>query len=189
MRARAVVVRAALVVLAAVAAAWAAGNYLAVFVGGGSMEPTLVTGDLAIVRRGSCAAREGDVVLVAKPGWPRGVLHRIDAVMSDGTLRLKGDANRVPDRDLLPDWRVRGVVTLVVPSGRALTGLRRLLRLWYNPASQQKRAGVDGEARACGLASPGPERDPARLKGSRGRRACARFTPRAAPLRGATRAA
>lgn len=138
MRARAVAVRAVAVALAVAAAAWAADTYVPVFVGGWSMAPAMCAGDLAVCRRGSSGVRTGDVVLVAKPGWPHGVLHRVDAVMSDGRLRLKGDANRTPDLDLVDDWRVRGVVRAVVPSGRAVSFVERVVRRWYNPASQPK---------------------------------------------------
>jgi len=137
-RARAVAVRAALLVLAAAAAVWAAQRYQTVYVGGGSMEPALTSGDLVIIRRGAEAVRTGDIVLVARPGWPRGVLHRVDTAMSDGTFRLRGDANPVADRDPAPAWRIRGRVCLVVPTGRALSAVERLVRRWYNPASQPK---------------------------------------------------
>ena len=186
MRARAVAVRAALSVLAAAAAVWAAQRYLPVYVGGGSMAPALVSGDLAIVRRGSDTVRTGDIVLVAKRGWPRGVLHRVDAVMSDGTLRLRGDANPVADRDPAPTWRVRGVVALVVPTGRALAALERLVRRWYNPASQQMSEATT-ERRGCEHAPP-VQRGAPWLEGPRGGERL-RFTPTAASLRGPRRSA
>jgi Peptidase S24-like len=159
-RARAVAVRAALSVLAAAAAVWAAQRYMPVFVGGGSMAPALASGDLAIVRRGSEAVRTGDIVLVAKPGWPRGVLHRVDAVMSDGTLRLRGDANPVADRDL--------------------AALERLVRRWYNPASQPKSEATT-ERRGREHAPP-VQRGAPWLEGLRGGEHT-RFTPTAAFLK------
>lgn len=82
----------------------------------GSMSPTI---------------RPGDVVVVAPPSAdPRGVVvfedvngdlvtHRVDAVLDDGRLRTKGDANAVPDSELLTRGRVFGEGRLLVP----LTGL------------------------------------------------------------------
>lgn len=131
MNLRAVAVWAGLLALAAVATAWAVPRYGAVFVGGWSMAPTLCRGDLVIYRRAG-AAREGDVVFVSKTGWPEGVLHRVIAVSPGGGLVLKGDANMVPDRDAVGGSAVRGVCALVVPTGRAYLGARRVLARWYN---------------------------------------------------------
>jgi hypothetical protein len=176
-RARTVAVRATLIVLAAAAAVWAAQRYVPVYVGGGSMAPALVAGDLAIVRRGSDTVRTGDIVLVAKPGWPRGVLHRVDGVMPDGTLRLRGDANPVADRDPAPAWRVRGVVALVVPMGRALAALEHLALRWYNPASQEMSEATT-QRREREHATP-VQRGARWLEGLRGGERL-RFTPTAA---------
>ena len=123
MRVRTVAVRVALVALAATAAVWAVCNHRAVYVGGGSMAPALTQGDLAVVRRGAAAVREGDVVLVAKAGWPAGVLHRVAAINADGTLVLRGDFNPIADRDPADPASVLGVVTLVVPTGRVLAAV------------------------------------------------------------------
>jgi signal peptidase I len=128
-RARAVVVRVVVLALAASAAAWALSFYGAVFVGGGSMSPTLVRGDLAIVRKSASGVHTGDIVLVSKPGWPAGVLHRVVAVTFDGRLQLRGDANPVPDLDPVPVARVRGVVRAVLPSGRFLVVVEALARM------------------------------------------------------------
>lgn len=100
--------------------AWAFAPLMAgwspIVVTSGSMSPTI---------------RPGDVVVVAPPSAdPRGVVvfedingdlvtHRVDAVLDDGRLRTKGDANAVPDSDLLTRDRVVGEGRLLVP----LTGL------------------------------------------------------------------
>jgi signal peptidase len=120
---RTVAVRVAIVALAAAAAVWAVCNHRAVYVGGGSMAPALTQGDLAVVRRGAAGVREGDVVLVAKAGWPAGVLHRVAAINADGTLVLRGDSNPIADRDPAGPASVLGVVTLVVPTGRVLAAV------------------------------------------------------------------
>ena len=117
---RTTAVRVAVVVLAATAAVWAACGYRAVYVGGGSMAPALAKGDFVVVSRGVSRVREGDVVLVAKEGWPSGVLHRVVAVNVDDTLVLRGDANPTPDRDPARPESVLGVVSFVVPTGRVL---------------------------------------------------------------------
>ena len=120
---RTVVVRVAIVALAAAATVWAACGYRAVYVGGGSMAPALAKGDFVVVRRGASGVREGDVVLVAKQGWPTGVLHRVVAVNTDDTLVLQGDANPTVDRDPARLDAVTGVVTCVVPTGRVLSAV------------------------------------------------------------------
>jgi signal peptidase I len=126
--ARAVAVRVGLA-LAVAAAAWVAATFTAVYVGGGSMSPALIRGDLAVVRKGVVGLRTGQVVLVEKPGWPEGVLHRVVAVGVDGRLQLRGDANPVPDLDPVAPGSVTGVVAFVLPTGRALAVLEGLVRM------------------------------------------------------------
>ena len=123
MGARAVAVRAAVVSLAAMATVWVASNYSAAYVGGGSMAPALARGDFVVVRRGAAGVGVGDVVLVAKQGWPSGVLHRVLAVNADETLVLRGDSNPVADRDPADPASVLGVVTCVLPTGWVLAAV------------------------------------------------------------------
>ncbi|MDI6900124.1 MAG: signal peptidase I [Anaerosomatales bacterium] len=89
-------------------------------VDGGSMEPALHHGDLALYRRGTVTIERGDIVLFDKQGWRGGVLHRVCEVRDDGSLVTRGDANPVRDRDPVANEHVRGVVVLVVPSGEPL---------------------------------------------------------------------
>lgn len=128
MGARSVAVRVVVLALAVAATVWAARSYRAIYVGGGSMAPALSRGDFAVVRRGSAGVSEGDVVLVAKEGWPAGVLHRVAAVGLDDTLVLRGDANPTPDRDPVGSGAVMGVVTVVVPTGKMLSAVEGLRR-------------------------------------------------------------
>ena len=131
MRVRAIAVWAALFALAAVAIAWIVPRYGLTFVGGWSMAPSLCRGDLVIYRRGARPV-EGAIAFVSKPGWPEGVVHRVVGRDPGGGLRLKGDANPVPDRDPVGPSAVRGVCAVVVPTGRAVLALWRALGRWYN---------------------------------------------------------
>ena len=128
-RARAVTVRLTALVLVAAATAWALSTYTAVYVGGDSMSPALVRGDLAVVRRSIAGAKVGDILLVTKAGWPGGVLHRVIAVTFDGRFQLRGDANPVPDLDPVPASAVRGTVALLVPTGRVMAVIDALARM------------------------------------------------------------
>ena len=128
-RVRAVAVKAAIVLLVAGAIAWALTAYTAVYVGGDSMSPALLRGDLAVVRRGATGAKVGDVLLISKVGWPAGVLHRVIAVTLDGRFQLRGDANPVPDLDPVPVSATRGVMVLLVPTGRVMALIDALARM------------------------------------------------------------
>jgi len=128
-RARAVAVRVAVLALAAVAAAWALNAYTAVYVGGGSMSPALRRGDLVVVRRSVGDIRPGEIVLVDKPGWPDGVLHRVIDVTFDDRVVLRGDANPVPDLDPAPLTSIRGVAVLLLPTGRLLNVVEGVARM------------------------------------------------------------
>lgn len=129
MRARAVAVRVVCVALAAAATAWAAFTFAGVYIGGDSMSPALVKGDFVIARRHAGNLRAGDIVLADKAGWPWGVVHRVVGVEFDGDVRLKGDANQTPDLEPTPRGSVRGVVVLVLPTGRALAVFEALARM------------------------------------------------------------
>lgn len=94
-------------------------------VAGGSMEPSMSSGDLAIVRRGS-AVGEGDAVLYASEAHGP-VLHRVLRVRPDGSLETKGDANPIPDREAVPRRVVRGKVVTVLRFGLAGRALRERL--------------------------------------------------------------
>ena len=128
-RVRAVAAKAVPVLLAAAVAAWALSCLTAVYVGGGSMSPALIAGDLAVARNGSSGVKVGDIVLVSKPGWPDGVLHRVVAVTFDGRLQLRGDANPTPDLEPVPLESVRAVVVFVLPTGRAIAAFEALARV------------------------------------------------------------
>jgi signal peptidase len=91
-------------------------------VNGGSMEPTLFAGDLAVVRRGA-SADAGDVVLFDTARHGR-VIHRVERRLPDGSIVTRGDANPVADFDPVAPNQVRGRVVAVLPVGRVVRGLR-----------------------------------------------------------------
>ncbi|MDO8916193.1 MAG: S24/S26 family peptidase [Coriobacteriia bacterium] len=99
-------------------AAWAVPRFGIVFVGGWSMSPALIPGDLVVYRR-AAEATEGDVVLVARPGEAP-FLHRVATVRLDGRLRTQGDANDAADAEPASPADVAGITVAVVPSGRAI---------------------------------------------------------------------
>lgn len=128
-RARAIAVRVLAAALASSALAWALTSFVAVYVGGDSMSPTLVRGDLVVVRRSLGQVRAGDVILIAKAGWPSGVLHRVIAVTMDGRYQTRGDANPVPDFDPVGPSSVRGVLLFALPTGRVMAVLDAVARM------------------------------------------------------------
>jgi len=89
----------------------------------GSMSPTIRTGALAISRDTPAASlRTGDVVRV-KTGPQTSVTHRIVKITQrpgSATLRLKGDANDVPDAQIYT-VRSAGIILFSVPfAGRVV---------------------------------------------------------------------
>lgn len=124
-------VRIALAAAALLVAALAARSFGGVYVQGGSMEPALTPGDLVVYRRAPVDAGEGDVVLIARDGWPSGVLHRVVATRVDGAYTTRGDANPTPDRDPVPPARLLGRAVVAVPSGRVLGALVAASRWCY----------------------------------------------------------
>jgi len=87
---------------------------------GGSMEPTIPLGALAIVRQSPAdGIGVGDVIAFRAPGEPeRTVTHRVVEVAGGpGALRFRtqGDANDAPDAELVPAANVVGVVVGFIP--------------------------------------------------------------------------
>ena len=86
----------------------------------GSMEPTLSTGDLILVRRAD-EAKVGDIVVYEAENHL--IVHRI-IEMSDDSITTQGDANNVPDEPIGAD-RIKGIVVFHVPYvGRLLNALK-----------------------------------------------------------------
>jgi signal peptidase I len=100
----------------------------ATIIRGGSMEPSIAPGDIVIYKRSAKALEPGDIVLFEHPEWPHGVVHRVREVLPDGRIVTRGDANPVADREPLDRRQIRGVATLVLPSGKAARAVTEALR-------------------------------------------------------------
>ncbi len=124
-------VRIVLAAAAILVAALVARSFGGVYVQGGSMAPALTAGDLVVYRRAPVTPVEGDVVLIARKGWPSGVLHRVVATCLDGTYTTRGDANPTPDREPVPPTALLGRAAASVPFGEAMHVLVRVARWCY----------------------------------------------------------
>lgn len=102
----------------------------------GSMEPSISAGDLVIVHRQE-EYREGDIVMFESGGIS--VTHRIVEKTKEGFV-TKGDANRVPDMELLSENRIIGRVAAAIPlAGNVVLFLKRpagmflmlMLAIWF----------------------------------------------------------
>jgi signal peptidase I len=83
----------------------------------GSMEPRIHVGDVVVTRDVAAASLvKGQVVTVTDPDHPgRTRTHRVVRLNSDGTLTLKGDANRAADTSHASLDAVQGVGVVRVP--------------------------------------------------------------------------
>jgi hypothetical protein len=106
-------------------------RYGVVFVGGWSMAPAFTPGDIAVYARAPVRAQEHEVVLVTAPRR-RPFVHRVMAVQIDGSLRTRGDACEAADPVPCRPEDVGGLVTCVVPTGRALHALVGAVTWCYN---------------------------------------------------------
>ena len=105
------------------ALAWAAHTVVTpVRVGGWSMSPTYAPGDIVFVRLGARPV-PGDVVLVRAPGHTP-VLHRVVALLDDGSVRTRGDANPVDDLETACPQQVAGRGVAVLPIGTIMARWR-----------------------------------------------------------------
>ena len=102
----------------------------------GSMEPSMSIGDLVIVHREK-EYRVGDIVVFDSGGLS--VTHRILEKAQEGFV-TKGDANNVPDKELLSENHIIGRVAVVIPMvGKAVLFLKNpagmmlimMLAIWY----------------------------------------------------------
>jgi signal peptidase len=104
-----------LVVVALAVLAVVASGLGVVIVGGDSMRPAMRTGDIVVFVRPH-TLRVGDVVVYESGGSSR-VIHRVHSVDGTDTVRTRGDANSVADREPLSAEFVRGRIVAVVPTG------------------------------------------------------------------------
>jgi signal peptidase len=85
---------------------------------GGSMEPTIHLGSVAIIRdiTDPSHLREGDIITYMDPvAQGRLVTHRVIGFTEEGDLRTQGDANGNPDTVPVPLENVRGEYLLSIP--------------------------------------------------------------------------
>jgi signal peptidase I len=81
----------------------------------GSMQPVVTPGDVVMVRPITRDELTPNTVVLFERADGERVLHRIVEAMPDGTFRTQGDANDVPDSDLLAMDHIRGGAVLAVP--------------------------------------------------------------------------
>jgi signal peptidase I len=88
-----------------------------------SMEPTIDTGDVVVLRSLDRPPRVGDVVSVTVPdearrryGYPPTVVHRVVRVSPRGVITTKGDARPDPDPFTVTGSAVKARVVLTVPA-------------------------------------------------------------------------
>ena len=88
-----------------------------VVVAGGSMEPTIGFGSVAVMENINPASVEvGDIVMYKDPRNGKVVTHRIVKVSDDGQqLTTRGDANNTTDEGTLPRAAVRGNYLFAAP--------------------------------------------------------------------------
>jgi len=92
------------------------GGYQPFLVQSGSMEPSIMTGDVIVIQnRGTYFINE--VVTFRTNANDRIVTHRIVAVdtANEKKYSTKGDANRTGDEDIISDQQIIGKVVLVIP--------------------------------------------------------------------------
>lgn len=89
----------------------------------GSMEPTIETGDVVVMKRLSEPAEVGDIVAVHPPqeiqqrlNYPDTVIHRIVKITPDGTVYTKGDARKQRDPFTVPLDGIRSHVVATIPN-------------------------------------------------------------------------
>ena len=90
------------------------------------MAPAVSAGDFVVYRRVSPRLATGDLVVFERTGTL--VVHRVAALLRDGGLRTRGDANRSLDALPVDAADVRGEVVLVVPTGAVVSRLAATAR-------------------------------------------------------------
>ena len=91
------------------------GGYKPFLVQSGSMEPSIMTGDIIVIqKRGIYFIND---VVTFQTNTDRVVTHRIIEVEKgkENKYSTKGDANRSGDEDLITDQQIIGKVVLVIP--------------------------------------------------------------------------
>jgi signal peptidase I len=102
-----------------------------------SMEPSIKTGDVVLLKHLDRAPRIGDVIAVRVPeparsryGYPPEVTHRVVKIAPNGQITTKGDARNKPDPFTVSRPSVQARVVATVPAaGRVLAFLTSTLGL------------------------------------------------------------
>src|SRR5436305_6008331 len=89
----------------------------------GSMEPTIKTGDVVLLKHMDRAPRVGDVIAVDVPdiarsryGYPSVVVHRVVRIAPNGDITTKGDARPKPDPFTVRRGSVKARVAADIPA-------------------------------------------------------------------------
>jgi signal peptidase I len=98
-----------------IALPWAFLDWSPTLVTSGSMQPLVAPGDVVMIRPVSPEELTANTVVLFERADGERVLHRIMEQLPDGAFRTQGDANEVPDTDLLHVDQVRGAAVLAVP--------------------------------------------------------------------------
>jgi len=98
-----------------IALPWAFLHWSPTLVTTGSMEPLVTPGDVVMVRPVAPAELTPNTVVLFQRTDGERVLHRIVEQLPDGTYRTQGDANDVPDSEVLHLEQIRGAAVLAVP--------------------------------------------------------------------------
>jgi signal peptidase I len=98
-----------------IALPWAFLDWSPTLVTSGSMQPLVAPGDVVMIRPVSPEELTANTVVLFERADGERVLHRIMEQLPAGAFRTQGDANEVPDSDLLHVDQVRGAAVLAVP--------------------------------------------------------------------------
>jgi signal peptidase len=92
------------------------GGYRQLIVQSGSMEPTIMTGDIIVIGR-SNIYQKNDVVTFrdSEKSITTHRIYEVDTVGGEKQFVTKGDANRVQDNNVVSEKEVMGKVILTVP--------------------------------------------------------------------------
>lgn len=98
----------------------------------GSMEPTIMTGDLALIKTDFAQVQAGEVITFKNLEGTT-VTHRIIEEVTTGPAKVfitQGDNNQAPDPDPVPEANIFGVWFFAIPRmGYVLVGLKTALGL------------------------------------------------------------
>jgi signal peptidase I len=88
-----------------------------------SMDPTIKTGDVVVLKKLDRNPRVGDIIALSVPdaarrryGYPPTVVHRVVSVAPNGAITTKGDARPHPDPFTVTRAAVRARVVFTVPA-------------------------------------------------------------------------